>query len=284
MSAKSNSNRSSYPDIRFIRKNVPIQDVAVELGLRVNGHYRGHCWRMDSHRNADSDPSIGFDRKKNRGCCFVCDMHDWSNVDLVAMVLTCSIREAVEWIASRFPVPTIPRRKHIVKRRGWQPPYRVGTTGSIFEWLVRSGFWASLTPTQQSVLAVLQTFTDSESGVAEISFRGIMRFAGVGSPTSVAAAIKRFRRLHVLDLEGRDGSDGFRACNRYRLTFDDAKFLASLNETYQRQQEEIFLERAFRLEEKKRRRRQRASSTAVQVKPLSNGWSTGKSHDTTSGA
>ena len=284
MSAKSNSNPSSYPDIGFIRKNVPIQDVACELGLRVNGHYRAHCWRMDSHRNADGDPSIGFDRKKNRGCCFVCDTHDWSNVDLVVMVLSCSIREAVEWIASRFPVPTIPRRKHIVKRSGWQPTYRVGVNGSIFEWLVRSGFWASLTPTQQSVLAVLQTFTDSETGTAEISFRGIMRFAGVGSPTSVAAAIKRFRRLHVLDLEGRDGSDGFRACNRYRLTFDDAKFLASLNETYQRQQEEIFLERAFRLEEKKRRRRHRASSTAVQVKPLSNGCSTGRFDATPNGA
>ena len=266
MSAKSNSNSSNYPDIRFIRKNVPIQHVAVELGLRVNGHYRAHCWRMDSHRNADGDPSIGFDRKRNRGICFVCDSHAWSNVDLVAMVLSCSIRQAVEWIASRFPVPMTPRGKHIVKRCGWQPTYRVGTTGSIFEWLVRSGFWASLTPTQQSVLAVLHTFTDSETGVAEISFRGIMRFGGIGSSASVAAAIKRFRRLHVLEVEGRGGSDGFRACNRYKLTFDNPSFVASLSEIYRGHREAFELERGFRAEERNRRRRQRASTPSVPVK------------------
>jgi hypothetical protein len=273
-----------YPDINFIRKSIPVQDIAVELGLRVNGHYRAHCWRMDAHRNADSDPSIGFDRRHNKGICFVCDSHAWSNLDLVAMVLSCSIREAVEWIASRFPVPMTPRRKHIVKRCGWEPVYRVGTTGSVFEWLVRSGFWASLTPTQRSVLVVLQVFADSETGTTQISFRGIMRFAGIGSASSVAKAVKRFRRLHVLDLEGRNGSDGFRTCNRYRLTFDDAKFLTSLNETYRRQEEEIFLERGFRAEERNRRRRQKASATSVQVDPLSTGWTTGKSNATPDGA
>ena len=274
----------SYPDINFIRKNVPVQDVARDLGLRVNGYHRAHCWRVQSHHNGDADPSIGFDAKKNRGCCFVCDEHAWSNVDLVAMVLGCSTREAVEWIASRFPVPMTPRGKHIAKRRGWHPSYRVGVSGSIFEWLTRSGFWASLTPTQRSVLVVLHTFTDNETGVAEISFRGIMRFAGIGSPTSVAAAMQRFRRLHVLDVEGRDGSDGFRSCNRYRLTFDDAKFLAFLNETYRRQHEEIELERAFRVEDRKQRRRQKSSAVSVPVTTLSNGCSTVKPHATTNGA
>ncbi len=171
-----------------------------------------------------------------------------------------------------------------MQRCGWEPVYRVGTTGSVLEWLTRSGFWASLTPSQRSVLVVLQAFTDSETGTAQVSFRGIMRFAGVGSASSVAKAIKRFRRLHMLDLEGRDGSDGFRACNSYRLTFDDPKFLASLNETYRRQQEEIFLERGFRAEERNRRRRQRASATSTPVKPLSTGWTTGKSNATPSGA
>lgn len=272
-----------YPDINFIRRSVRIEDVAAALGLRVNGHHSAHCWRVDSHQNGDRNASIGFDRR-NRGFCFVCDERAWSNLDLVAMVLTCSTREAVEWIASRFPVPMTRRGKHIAKRCGWQPSYRVGTTGSIFEWLVRSGFWASLTPTQRSVLVALHAFVDSETGTAEISFRGIMRFAGVGSPTSVAAAIKRFRRLHVLDLEGRDGSDGFRACNRYRLTFDDPKFFASLNEIYRRQQEEVSLERGFRLEERNRRRRQKASAASTPVTTLSNGCSTVKPDATPSGA
>lgn len=261
-----NSIPSSYPDIRFIRKRIPIQDVARDLGLRVNGHYRAHCWRVDSHCNADRDPSIGFDRKKNRGRCFVCDDHAWSNVDLVAMVLSCNTREAVEWVASRFPVPMTPRGRHIVKRRGWQPIYRVGVNGSIFEWLTRAGFWASITSTQRSVLVVLHTFTDSETGVAEISFRGIMRFGGIGSSASVATAIKRFRRLHVLEVEGRGGSDGFRSCNRYQLTFDNPRFVASLNEIYRAHREAIELERGFRAEERKRRRRQRASAASVPVK------------------
>ena len=270
-----------YPDLEFTKQKVPIQDVARQLGLKVSGRYRAHCWRFDNHRNGDRDPSITFQKKTNRGRCWVCDGRTWSNLDLVMMFLGCDFRSAVAWVCEHFPVPPAEPGKHLVHRNGWHPRYRVGTNGSVFEWLVRAGLWGWLSPAQRSVLVALQAFTDAETGLAKVSYRGLMRYSGVGSATSVAVAIKRFRRIHLLQVEPRIGGDGFRACNCYRLTFDDPKFLSLLNEIHRRNFEEVELERAFRAEERKRRRRQRESVLPVKVTTLSSGWSTGKFDGTT---
>lgn len=45
------------PDLEYIRKRISIQDVARELGLWVNNR-QGCCWRIETHRNGDSNPSI----------------------------------------------------------------------------------------------------------------------------------------------------------------------------------------------------------------------------------
>lgn len=263
------------PDLDFIKREIPIQDVARELGFVVRG-YRMSCWRSENHRNGDRDPSMTFKKKTNRWRCWICDQHDWSNVDLVMMFLGCDFPSAVEWVCERFPVPPGKPGKHIIHRNGWHPRYRVGTSGSLFEWLVRAGLWAELTSTQRSILVALHAFTDTETGLAEVSYRGVMRYAGIGSPTSVATAVRHFRRIHLLQVEPRIGGDGFRACNRYRLTFDDPKFLSLLNEIHRRHRDEIDLERAFRAEERKRRRRQREAALPVKVTTLSTGCSTGK--------
>ena len=272
----SNSNPSSYPDIAFIRKNVPIQDVARELGLRLNGHYRAHCWRVENHKNGDRDPSLTFKKKTNRGRCWVCDQHDWSNLDMAMMILGCDFPAAVAWICERFAVPLGRPGKHITQRRQWNPTYRVGYSGSHMEWLVRSGLWSELTASERSVLVVFDVFTDTETNDATISYRGIMRFAGIRSHTTVRRALRRFQQLGVLEIVRSVGGDGFRSVNSYRLTFDSPKFRSIVNEIYRRQREEIKLERSFWLEERKRRKRDKAATLPVKEVPFSTQCSTGQ--------
>lgn len=257
------------PDFRFIREKVPLAEVARDLGVEVkNDNYRAHCWRPENHRNGDRDPSVRFQKKKNRGRCFVCDEHAWSNIDLVMMVMGCDMTQAVCWIANRFAVPSLKEGQHINRRQQWNSAYRVGTTGSVFEMLVRSGFWADMTYPEQSILVVLDAFTDSETGVAEVSYRGLRRFGRVRSPTSVARAIKRFQRVGLLHVE-RGADAGFRSCNRYRLTFEDTKFRDVLNAIYRRQQEEIEVERKFRAERRKLLRSKKHVDHPVKVIPVS---------------
>ncbi len=268
----------NYPDLKFIKQHVPISDIARELGFDVRG-YRARCWRLENHRNGDRDPSVTFWKKKNCGRCWVCDEHAWSNLDLVMMVHGCDFPAAVAWVCERFPVPAAKPGKHIAERRQWNPTYRVGTNGSPFEWLVRAGLWAELPASHCSILVVLNAFTDAETGQAVISYRGLMRYSGVRTKTTVRRALQHFLRIGLLEIEHGVGTDGFRSVSRYKLTFNSPRFLNLVNEIHRRQRVEIELDRAFRAEERKRLRR-KAHTLPVQDKPLSTECTRGNSHGT----
>ena len=263
------------PDLDYIKTKIPIADIASELGLSVRG-YRTNCWRLENHKNGDCNPAITFQKKTNRGRCWVCDERTWSNLDLVMMVLGCDFRSAVEWVCKRFPVLAAKPGKHIAERRQWNPTYQVGYSRSQMEWLVRSCLWSELAASERSILVVLDTFTDTETGEATISYRGIMRFGGIRSHTTVRRALRRFQQLGLLEINRGVGSDGFRSVNSYRLTFDSPSFRRVVNETYKRQREEIELERAFWVEERRRRKRDKASTLPVREVPFSTECSTGQ--------
>jgi hypothetical protein len=263
----------SAPDTAWIRAHVPISDVASELGIPVFGN-RARCWRDNAHTNGDGDPSIRFDRRKNRLRCFVCDdIGGHSVFDLVMLYLGCDFSDAVAWICQRFPVPTAGRGKHVAKRESWRPAFRVGVAGSQMEWVVRSCLWASLTPSQRSVLQVLDTFTDRHTGICEISYRGIARFAGLGSATSVASAIVEFGRIHLLTREHRGSLNAERGCNRYRLDFDNPEFVGLVNSVSRRNREEIERERAFRAERRASHSRHTQRLSPVKATTVSTKWS-----------
>src|SRR5271166_4193850 len=145
---------NAYPDLKFIRKSVPIRDVAEQLGLRIIGNNM-HCWRPDNHQHGDRTASVGLQQRKNIARCFVCDARALSPIDLVMSVLGLDLRGAVQWITSRYTVPANPKGKHITHLERWPERLRVGT-GPAFEMLIRSGIWSSLTPAQRSVLPVLE--------------------------------------------------------------------------------------------------------------------------------
>lgn len=243
------------PDVAWIRKRVSVFDVARELGLEVFGRTTARCWRTDNHRNGDANPSLRFHLRKNIARCFVCDqIGGFSNIDLVMGVLNCDFPSAVTWICERFPVPSARRGRPLAQRASWPQHYRVGVTASEFELLVRSGLWAQLSPTQRTILPVLFAFQDSDTGLTTISYRGLMRFAGVGSPKSIALAVWRLQSLHVLKVERTAGAGVVRGCSSYRLTLDDPELIRLLNHIHRRQQAEIERERAFRAQLRTSRR------------------------------
>jgi hypothetical protein len=113
-------------------------------------------------------------------------------------VLGLDFRAALQWITSRYQVPAVAKGKHIQYMERWSETYRVGASGSALETLIRSGIWAALTPAQRSIVPVLDTFADTGTHTVTISYRGMMRYAGVRSQSTVATALKRFRALRFL--------------------------------------------------------------------------------------
>jgi hypothetical protein len=245
-------NNTSIPDFQYIRKRVSIIAIARELGLGVEG-YRAHCWRTESHRNGDRDPSIGFRKKHNTGRCFICDPHTWSNIDLVMLVRDCELREAISWITDRFPVPSIPKGSHVKKREAWSPRYRASDTNSVVGTLIRSGLWCMLSHAERSILPVLSEFADRDTGLAEISYRGLMKYSGVGSQATIAGALRHFEQMKFLQVVRTRDIRPLRRVNRYYFTFDDPEFQAMAAKAFQGQRAEIELEKQLRAEERKER-------------------------------
>jgi hypothetical protein len=243
------------PDFEYIRKKVSIVAVAVELGLSVSG-YHARCWRPEKHRNGDANPSVAFKRDKNVGRCFVCDAHPWSTIDLVMLVRGCDLAQAVSWITDRFPVPHLPKGTHVKKREAWSPRFRAGDTDDVIELLVRSGLWAALSGAERSLLPVLATFVDRETGLAKISYRGLMRYSGVGSQATISLALRHFEQMGFLRVGRSKVGAPLRGVNQYYFDFDDPKFQAMVSKVYQLQRAEIDLERKLMDEARKARQGQ----------------------------
>jgi hypothetical protein len=122
----------------------------------------------------------------------------------------------------------------------------VGVSGSEFELLIRSGLWALLSPTERTLLQVLHAFRDPNTGLTTISYRGLMRYGGVGSPASTSRSIRHLSALHALAVERKRGSGVVSACSSYRLTLDDDRFIRLLNDVCRRHRAEVETERSFR--------------------------------------
>ena len=86
-------------------QDLPIEQVAEALGLQVS-HHRALC---PFHN--DSNPSLTFNRGKNRYRCFVCDAHG-GTIDLVMKYLHYGFIDACKWLAddNHLTVPELAER------------------------------------------------------------------------------------------------------------------------------------------------------------------------------
>lgn len=260
---------SKFVDLEYVRQCLPIRHVAEQLGLTIQGRMI-RCWRPEKHQHNDRTPSVAMHETHNIAKCFVCDAKALSTIDLVMSVRGSDFPAAMDWILSRYQVPDAPKGKHIARPERWPERFQVRPGGPLHETLIRCGIWAELTPAQRSIIPVLENF--AESSVVQISYRGLMRYAGVRSASTVSAALKRFCALGFLRVDAKRDADGLRVCNKYRFCPDDPHFVRIANECHRHQQEQITYERQLRKEARKNR------AQLLRVNPLSNDCSASEFH------
>lgn len=132
-----------------------------------------------------------------------------------------------------------------------------GANENLLTLLVRCGLWADLSGPEARILPALVTFQSRESDISEVSYRGLMRYSGVGSPASVSKALKRFEQMKILKVLRSEGTGVKRGVNRYLLTSDDPEFQALTVNLYQRTQRKIEAERELRKLQQKAQRQTR---------------------------
>jgi hypothetical protein len=245
--------RGGVPNAKYIRNHIPVAEVALALELEVAGN-KIRCWRPEKHQHGDRTPSVGIDTKRNRVRCFVCDELEYSAIDLVQKVKGLDTYDAIKWIAARFRVLSIPKGRHLGNAVPFRSVSRVGL-GGMLEMVVRSGLWASLTPSEKAVLPVLCALSDHTTEGVCVSYRGIRRFSGIGSDTTVARVLHRFEQMHLLNIHRGKDDDGLRVCNRYELTLDDPRLHQLMTELREWEEKEIDAERQCRREQRNMRRR-----------------------------
>jgi hypothetical protein len=232
--------------MNFIRRQVPIADVARALGIRVAGRNVAHCWRVGSHQNGDRTPSLSFYR--NRAKCHGCDTDSMSTIDLVIkhqeLDSRSALREATAWICARWPVPTIAKNTKLSRPERWATS-PVGLSSFPLEIIVRSGIWASLDDAGRAILPALFCF--AENGEVSISYRGLSRFSGKASDTTVAKVLQRFEQIGLLEVLPK-ARKNFRDAGRYRFTLDSPQFQSILSSVHERLKTERDKERALRSE------------------------------------
>lgn len=241
-------------DFEHIRRYISIRDVADALQLEVSGKMV-RCWRPENHQHGDRTPSVGLYIRRNTARCFVCDPRSLSTIDLVMSVLGVDITSAARWIAERFEVPSLPKGKHLRSRFRWPERFRIGTSDSRLDVIMRSGIWALLTPKQHSILPALNTFTPTNETKVKISYRGLARYANVRSHSTISAAIRRFESLHFLRKCRKSTDDGFRDCSAYEWTLENPKFLEIADAQHNKQRAEIEAERNLRAKARANRKR-----------------------------
>lgn len=78
-------------EIQYLRE-LPIESVAERLGLMVNGHKSLCPFHQDSH------PSLTYNVKRNRFCCYVCNAKG-NAIDLVMRTMNYNFVQACNWLS-----------------------------------------------------------------------------------------------------------------------------------------------------------------------------------------
>lgn len=241
------------PDMAYIRRHVPIADVARELDLRRGTNGLIHCWHPERHVNGDATASASILKTLNRIKCFGCDSLLLGPVDLVADVRGLTPKDAAVWIAQRFSVPSIEPRKHL--KEPARIIHEVGLEGEL-GLLIRSGLWAQLSAFAQRLLPVLLEFADradprKRTRTLRLSYRAMQRYTGVGSPRAIAKALAELEEVGWLQKAKRPAAGPVGQTASYVLTPFSDQVQQLANSTAADLKTDIRIERELRAERKR---------------------------------
>src|ERR1035441_1802378 len=251
------SGTPGIPDMAFIRRHVPIEDVARKLDLRRGTNGLIHCWHPERHANGDRTASASILKRANRIKCFGCNTPPIGPLDLVADVLELAPKDAAVWIAQWFEVPSIEPRKHL--KEPARIIHQVGLEGAL-GLLIGSGLWAQLSGSAQRLLPVLLEFAGppdpkDRTRPLHLSYRAMERYVGVRSPRAIAKALAELEEVGWLQRAKRDADAGpvGRAAS-YKLTPFSDLLQELANSTAADFKNDIKIERELRAERRKQLR------------------------------
>jgi hypothetical protein len=256
---------SGLPDMEFIRRQIPIVEVARELGIRTAGPNTAHCWRVGAHQNGDRSPSMAF--RRNRAKCQVCDADSMSVLDLVIkfqVLPNSALKAATQWICSHWTVPKIAKNTKLSRPERWSTS-PVGLSSFPLERFIRSGIWAKLDHGARSILPVLFCFAERDA--ACISYRALRRYSGTSSDATIAKALRQLKQIGILESPPKT-SNNFRDAGRYYFTLDSPKFQSMLTSVHDQLRFERDGERELRAQRRNAlpaTRKQGSADTQVQV-------------------
>lgn len=266
----------TIPDFKWVNRHLPMRDVCVALGLRVDPAGMIHCWHPERHKAGDRTPSVSIRKSTNRLRCFGCGSKTLSVVDVVMDALGTDVAGAARWLKQHFNVKHIAKGRHL-KDSHTIRPYRVGFEQPI-ELLVKSGIWAMLNPGSQRIIPALFYLAEPGKGpdtfVAQVSYRTILRYSGVKSFETISKALKQLAELGWLSTLPQANPDAsvLRDVNTYILTPYSDAVMEMANSMAASFRADIEQERELRRQERKARRRntqaiEGSSSIAASKKP-----------------
>jgi hypothetical protein len=263
--------QDGIPDLRWVNRRVPIADVAKALGLRFGQGGMIHCWHPEKHKNGDRTPSVGIQKAVNRVKCFGCGTRPMSVVDLVIDVCATEVAGAASWLEQNFEIRSMPKRRHLEPNQ----PLRWCQVGheQPIELLVKSGIWPALSPQAQRIapaLLSLATKEERDTFRVRISNRGIMRYSGVRSFSSVSKGIRQLEEIEWLECLPSDALAGsvLRSVSTYRLTPYSDGLMELAQAMAAQSRKEIEAERELRKQQRRARRHALDAATrCVAMKP-----------------
>lgn len=189
--------RVSLPDARWIRREIPIGDVARALGLEGDSRVFD-CFR-DGHPSDKPRRSLSLHAKSNTVRCVACDKRSLSAIDLVMAVLEVDVGRAIKWLHEHFPgAPRVRVRGNGNGRL--KTSKREGNRMSLEDLIVSPG-WAALSPSAKLVLTAIVARTPaagSEQGLTRCTYARIMDWTGIGSRTTISAALEELRQRKAI--------------------------------------------------------------------------------------
>lgn len=197
-------------DLGWIKRNVPIVEVAEKLGVERRGRSSAIC-----PFHPDSEPSLSFHH--NRFTCHAASCGRRGDALDLAAGLRGGIRLGLDWIAARWPVPE--RDNEQRTGRGWELG-RVGAGGHGTDLVVRSRLLGVLPTYAARVLFAAVGLADPLSGKFTIAHAGLAAFSGQGRQ-QVSRGKSLLRAVGLLSwTRAEEGAVGFRSLLKYQLHVD----------------------------------------------------------------
>ncbi|MGC9194203.1 MAG: hypothetical protein ACP5IL_01965 [Syntrophobacteraceae bacterium] len=103
-------------DLVKIEQASPVIEVAVELGIKVQGNM-GKCFKSEHHCDAHEAMTLFFNPSRNTFFCKSCRDVGGSVVDLVSQYRNVDREEAISWLAHRSEFDLLTKQRYYGKGR-----------------------------------------------------------------------------------------------------------------------------------------------------------------------